>query len=134
MRAYSIDLRKRVSAMSDAGRRTHEVAKAFGVSESWIRRLKKGRGESGEIAQRAAGGRRNGHFDAIRLAQLEEWLRERPDATLEALPERVRTEWSLRCSLMGAYQAIRKLGWSIKKRCGPANAIARTCCGIEITS
>ncbi|MBI3836116.1 MAG: IS630 family transposase, partial [Planctomycetes bacterium] len=115
MKAYSVDLRKRVLAMCDVGRRAHEVAKVFDVSESWIRRLKQRRREDGKITERPSGGRRHGHFDAIRLTQLEQWLRQRPDATLEALRERVIEEMSLRCSLMAVCRAVRKLNWSIKK-------------------
>src|SRR5436190_2453167 len=115
MKTYSMDLRKRVLAMCDAGRRTHEVAKVFEVSESWIRRLKQRRRENGKITQRPPGGRRHGHFDAIRLTQLEQWLRQRPDATLEALRDRVHREMELRCSLMAVCRALKKLAWSIKK-------------------
>ena len=115
MKSYSMDLRERVLAMCDAGRSTHEVAKVFHVSESWIRRLKQRRREDGKITQRPSGGRRHGHFDAIRLTQLEQWLRQRPDATLEALRDRVIREVQLRCSLMAVCRALKKLGWSIKK-------------------
>jgi transposase len=115
MKAYSMDLRKRVLAMCDAERRTHEVAKVFDVSESWIRRLKQRRREDGKITERSSGGRRHGHFDAIRLTQLEQWLRQRPDATLEAMRDRVVREMELPCSLMAVCRAIKKLAWSIKK-------------------
>jgi transposase len=115
MKAYSMDLRKRVLAMCDSGRGTHEVAKVFEVSESWIRRLKQRRREDGRVGARPSGGRRHGHFDAIRLAQLEQWLQQRSDATLEALRNRVVEEMELRCSLMAVCRAVKKLGWSLKK-------------------
>jgi len=115
MKAYSLDFRKRVLALCDAGKGTHEVAKTLGVSESWIRRLKQRRREEGRIAARPSGGWRWGHFDAVRLSQLEAWIRERPDATLEALRARVVEEMAVRCSLMAVCRALRKLGWSLKK-------------------
>jgi transposase len=36
MKAYSMDLRRRVLAMCDAGRTTREVARVFDVSEPWV--------------------------------------------------------------------------------------------------
>jgi len=115
MRAYSFDLRNRVLTFCDAGKGTHEVSNILGVSESWIRRLKQRRREEGRVAIRSSGGRRHGHFDALRLSQLEEWVRQHPDATLEALRARVVDQMELRCSLMAVCRALKKLGWSLKK-------------------
>ena len=127
MKAYSMDLRKRVLAMCDAGRTTREVARVFDVSESWVRRLKQRRREEGIIGPRPSGGRRHGHFDPVHLEQLRRWLRQQPDATLEWLLSRVRREMGLRCSLMAVCRAVKKLGWSLKKkRFEPTSKIART--------
>jgi transposase len=61
------------------------------------------------------------------LSQLEGWLRQHPDATLEWLRARVVHEMELHCSLMGVFRAVRKLGWSLKKkRFERPNKIART--------
>ena len=116
MKAYSMDFRKRVLAMCDAGRSTREVAQVFEVSEPWVRRLKQRRREDGIIGPRPSGGRRHGHFDPARLEQLERWLRKHPDATLEGLLGRVDREMGLQCSLMAVCRAVKKLGWSLKKR------------------
>lgn len=127
MKAYSMDLRKRVLAMCDAGRPTGEVARVFDVSEAWVRRLKQRRQEEGRIGPRPSGGRRHGHFDATRLKQLRDWLREHPDATLEWLQGRAARDMGLRCSLMAVCRAVKKLGWSLKKkRFERTNKIART--------
>jgi transposase len=127
MKAYSLDFRKRVLAMCDQGRTTREVARAFDVSESWVRRIKQLRREQGLLGPMPGGGRRHGHFDAARLSQLEGWLRQHPDATLEWLRARVIREMELRCSLMGVFRAVRKLGWSLKKkRFERPSKIART--------
>lgn len=116
MKAYSIDFRHRVLALCDKGRSTREVASAFGISESWVRRVKQVRREQGRTEPLPGGGRRHGHFDAVRLSQLEAWLREHPDATLEWLQARVHREMGVRCSLMGVCRAVKKLGWSLKKK------------------
>ena len=127
MRAYSMDLRKRVLAMCDAGRSTREVARVLDVSEAWVRRLKQRRREDGIVGPRPAGGRRHGHFESVHLEQLRRWLREYPDATLEWLLGRVEREMGLRCSVMAVCRAVRKLGWSLKKkRFERTNKIART--------
>jgi transposase len=127
MKAYSLDFRKRVLAMCDKGRTTREVARAFQVSESWVRRIKQLRREQGLVGPMPGGGRRHGHFDAARLSQMEGWLRQHPDATLEWLRARVLREMELRCSLMGIFRVVRKLGWSLKKkRFERPSKIART--------
>lgn len=126
MKAYSLDFRKRVLAMCDSGRSTREVAHVQLVSESWVRRLKQRRREDGSIAPRPAGGPRRNHFDAVRLSQLKRWLHKEPDATLQRLRGRVAEEMGLRCSLMAVCRALKKLGWSLKKRCfEPRNKTAR---------
>ena len=115
MKAYSLDLRNRVLSLCDAGKGTHEVSKMLGVSESWIRRVKQRRREEGRVRVRPSGGRRHGHFDALQLSQLEAWIRQHPDATLEALRARVADHMELHCSLMAVCRALKKLGWSLKK-------------------
>lgn len=116
MNAYSMDLRRRVLALCDAGRSTREVSQVLAVSESWIRRLKQRRREDGCVGPRPSGGWRYGHFELVHLEQLERWLRKQPDATLECLLGRVEKEMGLRCSLMAVCRAVKKLGWSLKKR------------------
>ncbi|MBL8880666.1 MAG: hypothetical protein JNG88_16255 [Phycisphaerales bacterium] len=84
MRAYSMDLRKRVLAECDAGVSTKQVSQKYSVSASWMRRLKQRRRESGEIAPRQASRPRRAfghtHAELIRSA-----VRARPDATLAEL-------------------------------------------------
>ena len=116
MKAYSMDLRRRALRMCDAGRTTREVARALDVSESWIRLLKQRRREDNTVAPRPSGGRRHGHFKPEHLQQLECWLKEHPDATLESLLGRVERDMGLSCSLMAVCRAVKKLGWSLKKR------------------
>lgn len=80
-----------------------------------MRRLKQRKRECGSIEPRPTGGWRHGYFDPVRLEQLEAWLRQHPDATLEWMPGRVQLEMRLRCSLMAVCRAIKKLGGSLKK-------------------
>ena len=52
MDAYSLDLRSRVIGDCDAGLGTKEVAEKYKVSQSWVRKLKQIRRETGQIGPR----------------------------------------------------------------------------------
>jgi transposase len=122
MKAYSADLRKRVLADCDAGVTTRAVARKYTVSESWVRRLKQVRRQTGRTAPAGhAGGRTPGwvaHADAIRAA-----VRDDPDATLDEYRRRFR----LPLSRSALARALAALGLPRKKsRSGPASRIART--------
>lgn len=86
MKAYWMDLRERVLKDFDQGKSTREVALKYDVSESWVRRLKQRRRESGEVAPRSS---RNGQQPKwlAHREQIEELVRETPDITLNELRE-----------------------------------------------
>ena len=111
MKSYSMDLRERILRDCDAGMGTREVATKYTVSESWVRRLKQRRRETGEVAPRRAGSRRPlkwlAHAD--RLQQL---VAERPDATLQELREQL----GLQVSLPPLWRALRALQFTFKKK------------------
>lgn len=122
MRAYSADLRERVLADCDAGLGTRAVAAKYRVSESWVRRLKQVRQETGRttpVDQRR--GPTPGwvsHADAIRAAVAAD-----PDATLAEYRQR----FALPLSRSALARALIVLGLSRKKsRSGPASRTART--------
>lgn len=132
MKAYSMDLRKRVLAMCDEGHGTAEVAAVLKVSPAWVRRLKQRRREDGSIAPRPCGGDRVSKILDENLARLGQFVQEQPDATLEHLQERCTEELQIGCSVMAVWRACRKLGLSLKKkRSGPASRTARTSQPIE---
>jgi len=84
MKTYSMDLRERILQDCDAGMEARQVALKYRVSESWIRRLKQRRRETGEVAPRRLGSRKQPKWlpHAERLQKLVE---EKPDATLAEL-------------------------------------------------
>jgi transposase len=84
MDAYSKDLRLHVFCDCDAGMTTRLVATKYGVSESWVRRLKQRRRENGETLARRPGSCRPARWlaHADRLQQL---VHARPDITLPEL-------------------------------------------------
>jgi len=125
MHTLSLDLRERILATDDEGRRTREeVAKRFRVSLGMVKKL---------LCQRVrlAGDLRPQHHRSGRKAKIlprhRERMRERlarqPDLTLAELRRAVR----LKCSLPAIHYALQALGLSYKKRrCAPASRTAPT--------
>lgn len=84
MKAYSSDLRERVLLDCDAGMETRQAAVKHRVSESWIRRLKQRRRDTGETTPRSCRNRRVAKWLAY-ADRLQELVRQQPDATLGEL-------------------------------------------------
>ena len=122
MRAYSADLRERVLADCDGGGKTRAVAAKYRVSESWVRRLKQTRRDTGRTAP--ASQRRGptpgwvAHAAAIRAA-----VAAAPDATLAEY----RRRFALPLSRSALARALLALGLSRKKsRSGRPSRTGRT--------
>jgi transposase len=112
MKAYSMDLRERVIAACDAGRRTKEVAQTFKVSPAWVRRLKQHRRERGDIVPRNGGGSRGRKIDRQRLAEL---VQEKPDATLVELRDRLVAQGGKKVTPWAICKALQELKLTFKK-------------------
>ena len=122
MKSYSMDLRERVLADCDAGQEVRQVAVKYRVSESWIRRLKQRRRESGEVAPRKSGHAAEPKWLAHR-ERLEELVREQPDATLPELRERL----GIDISVQTLSRALRALQLTFKKKsCVPRSKTVPT--------
>jgi transposase len=111
MHAYSLDLRQRVLADCDRGLSTRTVATKYSVSESWIRRLKQRRRQTGEVAPRVPTPGPAPSWDAY-AEKLREAIRQTPDATLEELRDRLQ----LTAALSTLWRAVAALGLSVKKK------------------
>jgi transposase len=113
MQALSLDLRERVLRAYDAGEgTTGQLAKRFGVSDRWIRKLVRQRRETGSIAPKEY---QRGPKPKLTSGQLERLIAlagEKPDLTLEQLRRRLR----LRCSLVTIWRALHKAGFTFKRR------------------
>jgi transposase len=117
---YSQDLRDRVLAAYDRGMKTRQIATIFNVCPAWVRRVKQRRREYGETTPRKLG---NPGIVKVDRARLIELVKERPDATLIELRERM----GVVCALSTICVALRKLGLSFKKRpSGRRSRIVRT--------
>lgn len=114
MRPYSKEFRRDVLAACDAGGGTQQVALQFDVSESWVRRIKQQRRETGQIAPKTTRSRRP------RWHAWAGWLKAAvaatPDAYLRELRARLKAERGIdvRESMIGA--ACHALKLTRKKR------------------
>jgi transposase len=117
-----MDLRERVLRDCDGGLGTQAVAKKYTVSESWVRRLKQRRRETGRVApvEQRHGPRPAWETHAGRIRQA---VRQAPDLTLEEYLQRL----ALPISVSALARALAALRLSRKKsRCGPASRTGRT--------
>jgi transposase len=121
MKPYSMDLRERVIAACDAGRRTKEVATTFRVSPAWVRRLKQHRRERGDIIPRNGGGSRGRKIDRERLVAL---VQEKPDATLVELRDRLVDAGGVKVTPWAICKALQELKLTFKK--SPSMPASRT--------
>ena len=108
MKAYSMDLRRRVLADSDAGLPTKAVAEKYGVSRTWVRWLKQRRREAGRIEPGVPTGRPR-KIDREKLAVLVEKY---PDATLVELRDRL----GVACGPTAIWMALDAMKITFKKK------------------
>ena len=125
MEPYSTEFRAEVLAACDAGEGTHDVAKRFKVSKSWVRRIKQQRRETGQVTAKKA---------APRKSEWRAWadwllakLADRPDIYLRELQTELKSERGYDVCLTTICNACRELEQSRKKRhLSPVNRIVRT--------
>ena len=124
MKPYSIDLRERVVRACDAREGTREqIAKRFGVSTSWIRRLLQRRRETGSIAALPQNAGRKPKLNDRQMARLKRLVAKRPDATLRELKKGLGVTMSDDAMI----RALRVLALPLKKNpSGRKNRSGRT--------
>ena len=110
MMPYSIDLRRRVLRDCDAGMGTRAVAAKYTVSESWVRKLKQQRRETGSIEPRTAtpgpAPTLAPHADRLRAL-----VRDHPDLSAEEYRDRLGVD----LAAVTVWRALRRLGLTHKK-------------------
>jgi transposase len=114
MEAYSVEFRAEVLAACDAGGGTHDVAVRFRVSDSWVRRIKQQRRETGQVAPKTAvpAPPKWHAWSAWLLAKLQE----RPDIYLRELRAALQTERGEVVCVSTVCNACQALEQSRKKR------------------
>ena len=114
MNAYSEDLRKKIVDALRRGATKTEVARAFSVSRSSVKRYAKLAEEDRPLASKKRPGLRP-KLDGAAERLLEEDLEERPAATLRQRREFLRRAAGVSVSESTVSRALRRLGFSRKK-------------------
>ena len=110
MKSYSLDLRERVLQDCDGGMETRPVALKYRVSESWVRRFKQRRRETGETAPRPCRNRRTAKW-LVHAERIKELICRKPDVTLRELA----SDLGGPVSGQTLSRALRILGLTLKK-------------------
>lgn len=110
MKAYSVDLRRRVIGDCDAGMGTKAVAAKYSVSPSWVRKLKKQKRDTGSIEPLAATPGPKPSLVAHE-GRLRELLRAKPDRTAGECHAALGVD----VAVVTVWRAIRRLGFTHKK-------------------
>ncbi len=114
MEPIPVEVRAQVLAACDAGEGTRVVAVRFKVSESWVRRAKQQRRETGQLAPQTATPR------SPQWKAWADWLKAkidaRPDVYLRELQADLKAERNQEVCLATICSACRALGLTRKKR------------------
>lgn len=117
MNAYSLDLRLKVLDAVDRGIPRKEVARTFGVSMPTLERYLRRRREGLGLTPRKSPGRTPSICASVEERRML-WaqLQENDEATLERHCELWEKRRTVRVSVSTMSRAVRKLGWTFKKR------------------
>ena len=114
MKTYPLELRQRViKAVDNKIGTKKEIAETFSVSTSWIRKLLQRRRKNGSIEPSARTQGRKPAFKGVDLEQLNNFVQENPDSTLEEIREQFSDRVS--CSIVTIHNALKRLNWRYKK-------------------
>ena len=117
--AYSFDLRKRiVDAVRRGDQTKREIARLFGVNESFIYKLLRQKRERGDIAPLPHGGGASAKLTETDLLTLIDLVAETPDATLEELRQQMKKKVGVEVSLSTICRALQAVELTLKKRPG----------------
>jgi len=115
MKAYSLDLRTRVLAAIDGGMSRADAVRTFQISLGSIKRWLHLRQTSGTLAPRPRKGK-TASITAAQLSTLRFQLDQFPDVSLAEHARRWNADHATTLSSWTLGRAIRRLGWSRKKR------------------
>jgi transposase len=116
MAAYSLDLRERiVDAVERKDKSKREVAKLFGVHESFIYKLLRQKRQHHHLAPLPHGGGASAKLTQDHVAKLAELVALTPDATLDELRQHMKKQARLEISASTICRGLQALGLSRKK-------------------
>lgn len=116
MRAYSSDLRERIIKAFDSGLPKSVVCRTFQVSRSTLNSYLELRRDTGDIKPRPSGGDRRSEIAPADYPALRAQLQASPDATLVEHCDTWERSHGVRLSIFAMCRAIRRVGWTRKKR------------------
>ena len=123
MRAYSLDLRQKVVAAVERGDSTiEEVATAFGVGQTFVKKMLRQHRETGDLSPRPHGGGHAPRLSDKHLKLLRAEIKRRPDRTNESLSGHLREQAGVSVSAPTVSRALARLGLSRKKKHGGRRA------------
>ena len=113
----------RIMALYSQGQKTKHIAEMTGYCVAAVRRVRQHFQERGTLEPQTHLCGRTGFFTAQRQAVLAQLLKDKPDATLAELCQKM--DWHVSISAMDVW--VGKLGFTLKKsRSVPANKSGRT--------
>ena len=116
MRAYSLDLRRKVVAAVERGDSTiEEVASTFGVGQTFVKKMLRQHRETGDLSPRPHGGGQTARLSDKHLKLLRREVERSPDKTAAALRDHLAERASVRVSRPTVTRALSRLGLSRKK-------------------
>jgi len=114
MKAYSIDLRRRVlNAVDEDVGTKKEIAAMFQVSTFWIQKLLRQRRDTGDIAPKPQNQGRKPVFQGKNLKRLEQFIKAHPDATLEET--KLHFSGVVECSIVAIHNTLKRLDLRYKR-------------------
>src|SRR5262245_59077888 len=117
MAAYSLDLRKRIVDAVERGVETkREIARLFGVHETYVYKLLRQKRERGDLAPLPHGGGAQAKLNEDQLMLSSDLVAEFPDLTLDELLEQLNKKARVDVSVPTVWRALDALGLSRKKR------------------
>ncbi len=127
MAAYSLDLRQRIlDAVERKDKSKREIAKLFGVHESFIYKLLRQKRHLHHIAPLPHGGGASAKLTQDHAAKLADFVAHSPDASLDELRQQLKKKTRLAVSASTICRSLQMLGLSRKKsRNSPPKPILR---------
>lgn len=114
--AYSLDLRTRIIiAVERNDKPKREIAKLFGVHESFIYKLLRQKRDRGDIAPLPHGGGAVTRLKEQHLSILSDLVAKSPDATLDELREQMKKQAHVAVSVTTIWRGLDNLNLSRKK-------------------
>ena len=114
--AYSLDLRKRiVNAVERNDQSKREIARLFGVHESFIYKLLRQKRDRGDIAPLPHSGGAEAKLKEQHLTILSALVAKSPDATLDELREQMKKQARVGVSVTTIWRGLDNLALSRKK-------------------